>query len=250
MEVFLHWIETLLQETSGSWSGYITLFGVSGLLGITHTFGPGHGKSLLLGVLVADSRRVGHALRMALVIGLTHMADVILLSGVSIFLVSTIPIGTYSQVIGTVSGLGILLLGLYRVYTVIKGPSNVQTPSTHAQSKASSGNHEMENYMTAFLYSLAPCPAAWVLFMACLGIGEAITGVFLLLGFTLGLLITIGGIALSIVYSLNWSESFLPDKALRYISLATGVVISILGAWLLIEGTHVHEPSPLNSSGD
>ncbi len=246
MNVLFTWIESILGQFSGSWQGYVGLFGLSGLLGITHTFGPGHGKSLLLGVLVAESRRIGHALKMAVVIGLTHMADVLILSTVSIFLVSAVPVASYSNLIGTVSGLGIIVIGLYRVYDVIRNNKHAHSPNQTNSSR----DHEVENYLTAFLYSLVPCPAAWVLFLACLGIGEPVTGIVLLVGFSLGLLATIGAIAGSIVYSLEWGESFLPAGSQRIIALVSGLLVTALGGWLLIENTHTPEPSLLEINED
>ncbi len=234
MDLFLNSIEQLLANTPEIYAGYSLLFGLSALLGLTHTFGPGHGKSLMLGVLVADSRRVSHALKMALVIGITHMTDVLVLSLVSIFIVSTIPIGTYSSVIGVVSGGGIFLIGLYRTSRVLR---NINRNQSDSDSDESSHTHrkqsESENLMTAFLYSLAPCPGAWILFMACLGIGEPITGILLLFGFTLGLLVAISGIALSIVYSLEAIESMLPAWVETGISLLSGILVSLFGLWLM-----------------
>lgn len=242
MDFFFHWIEALLKNSPDTFTGYAILFGVSVLLGLTHTFGPGHGKSLLLGVLVADSRRLGHALQMALVIGVTHMTDVLVLSLISIAIVSTIPIGTYSTLVGMISGAGIFLLGIYRVYRVLRGGNQVDDREhQHDHSPGDQDKTERENLVTAFLYSLAPCPGAWILFMACLGFGEPVVGVFLLLGFTLGLLFSISGIALSIVYSLKGVESLLPTWAQRGISLASGVLVSVLGAWLMVDTTpHRH----------
>jgi ABC-type nickel/cobalt efflux system permease component RcnA len=245
MGFFFHWIEALLSNTPETLTGYGLLLGLSLLLGITHTFGPGHGKSLLLGVLVADSRRVGHALKMALVIGITHMTDVLVLSLVSIFIVSSIPIGTYSTYIGFISGVGILVLGLYRIYRVAFSKYSATKDHNHDPSQSSQQRSETENLWTAFLYSLAPCPGAWILFMACLGSGEPVVGVFLLTGFTLGLLTSISGIALSIVYSLEWMESVFPDWVWSGVSLLSGVLVSVLGLWIIFDpGSHIHNNLP------
>lgn len=241
MDFLLDWIQTLLTNTPETFAGYGLLLGLSILLGISHTFGPGHGKSLLLGVLVADSRRVGHALKMALVIGITHMTDVLVLSLLSILVVSSIPIGTYSTYIGIVSGSGILFMGLYRIYRVLMSKHSGHSDHHHDTDHSSRRQSETENLWTAFLYSLAPCPAAWILFMACLGIGEPVTGLFLLFGFTLGLLFSICGIAISIVYSLEWIESYTPAWINRGISLLSGVLVSVLGLWMIIDAHgHTH----------
>lgn len=235
MDFFFHWIKTILSNTPETFAGYSLLLGLSLLLGITHTFGPGHGKSLLLGILVADSRRLSHALKMALVIGITHMTDVLVLSLVSIFIVSSIPIGVYSTYIGIISGFGILFMGLYRIYRVVMSNHSGHKEHTHDANHSSRQQSETENLWTAFLYSLAPCPGAWILFMACLGIGEPVIGVLLLLGFTLGLLVSISGIAISIVYSLEWVDSYTPPWINYGISLLSGVLVSLLGLWLILD---------------
>lgn len=238
------WIETYVQAHSLNPYGLLVLLGVSFLLGITHTFGPGHGKTMLLGVLVADSRRIGHALKMAFVIGITHMADVIVLSFVSIFVVASLPMESVSSVIRWGSGTGIILIGLWRTIQSLRfnDDEGVSYENSHAQSDHNHARtRESQNLLTAFLYSLAPCPGAWILFMACLGLGKPIFGFVLLLGFTVGLLLAIGSIAVGIVYSLQRLESFLPDWIMSSVHLISGLLITTLGVWLILGGLgHAH----------
>jgi nickel/cobalt exporter len=241
MDVFLHWIESSLRQATWGWD-VLLLFGFSYLLGVTHTFGPGHGKSLLLGVLVADSKRIGHALKMAFVIGITHMTDVVLLSLLSIFITASLSLHDFSAYVGRVSGTAILILGVYRIvssfwFTI---ESEDHDPSSRDSEHDHRHERERENLLTAFFYSLAPCPAAWVLFMACLGLGKPLLGFVLLLGFTGGLLTAISGIAVGIVYSFQQLDSFLPEGSRRGLSLLSGVIIAVLGVWLLIGAGHAH----------
>lgn len=242
MDVFYHWIESLLAGSGTGTFGVLLLVGISFLLGLSHTFGPGHGKSLLLGVLVADSRRLGHALTMALVIGITHMLDVIVLSLVSIVVVATLSLEAVSTVLGWMSGAAILSLGLYRVYVTIR--THERTESTARTAHAARRHREHQNLLTAFFYSLAPCPGAWILFMACVGLGKPVYGFVLLIGFTLGLLVAIGGIAVGIVYSFRRLESFLPRTARKALSVVSGLLVAALGGWLIYDAGHAHGHLP------
>lgn len=244
MDFFYHWIKTFIEGQAVGPGGILIIFGVSFLLGITHTFGPGHGKTMLLGVLVADSRRIGHALKMALVIGVTHIADVLVFSLVSIFIVASFPLESFSTIIRWFAGTGILIIGLWRVIQTLRTqsfPSSSDSEEDEPDHEHDHSHRESQNLLTAFLYSLAPCPAAWILFMACLGMGKPLYGFVLLLGFTLGLLFTIGGIAVSIVYSFRWLENVLPPWFTYSLQIASGLLIALLGGWLLVDGrTHSH----------
>lgn len=245
--------QVLLEQLGNGGSGGLIgvwLLAGSLVLGAAHAFGPGHGKSLLLGVLVAESRRPLHAVKMALVIGLTHMADVVVLSLVSIFVVSFVPLGSVSPFLSLVSGAGILAIGLVRLASAAGWPGGDYPEAGEEASLVNAGHdhrtRDRRNLLTAFLYSLAPCPGAWVLFMACLGLGKPLLGMVMLVGFTVGLLMTIGGMALAVVHSFAWLESWLPDGAGRAGRAISGAVVALLGGWMMLDGgshAHVGDPS-------
>lgn len=240
MEAFYRLLlEQLGPGGSGGWISFGLLAG-SLVLGAAHAFGPGHGKSLLLGVLVAESRRPLHAAKMVLVIGLTHMADVVVLSLVSVFVVSFVPLGSVSPFLSLVSGAGILVIGLVRLASAAGWPGrNVHEDGGEADPEASGHDHrtrDRRNLLTAFLYSLAPCPGAWVLFMACLGLGKPLLGVGMLVGFTVGLLMTIGGMALVMVCSFSWLRKRFPAGVGRVGQAISGGVVALLGGWMMFEG--------------
>lgn len=211
------------------------------VLGAAHAFGPGHGKSLLLGVLVAESRRPLHAAKMALVIGLTHMADVVVLSLLSVFVVSVVPLGSVSPFLSLVSGAGILAIGLVRLASAAGWSGGGFREHGEEDSGHDHRTRDRRNLLTAFLYSLAPCPGAWVLFMACLGLGKPLLGVAMLAGFTAGLLMTIVGMALAIVYSFSWLGDRVPAGIGRVGRLVSGGVVVLLGGWMMVDGgSHAH----------
>lgn len=240
--------QTLLEQLGrGGSGGYVGLWLFAGslVLGAAHTLGPGHGKSLLLGVLVAESRRPWHAVKMALVIGLTHMADVVVLSLLSIFVVSFLPPGSISPLLSLTSGAGVLVIGLLRLRSAASGSKGHSSEGDgDAGSPDSEHDHhtrDRRNLLTAFLYSLAPCPGAWVLFMACLGLGKPLLGVVMLIGFTGGLLMTIVGMALTMVYSFSWLGDRLPAGIGRVGRVVSGGVVVLLGGWMMVDGgSHAH----------
>jgi len=238
MDTYYHYIDLWLSDGASEPGTVLLLGGLSFLLGLTHTLGPGHGKSLLLGVLVAESRRIGHALKMAAVIGITHMADVILLALVSIIIVASFSFSAISTVIGWVSGVALIGIGGYRLWETVE-TRNGDAVRIHGEDEASCEHdhhteHETENLWAAFFYSLAPCPGAWVLFTACLGLGKPVYGLYLLGGFTLGLLTMISLIAVSIVYSTQWLDDWIPDWTGHYVSMISGLIIVVLGIWIIV----------------
>lgn len=208
-------------------------------LGIFHALGPGHGKSMMLASLIGEIKSVKNALEISLVMGITHMSDVFILGFVSIFFVSFIPEKTFRFSLEILSGSGILLIGLYRLLKALLHKDNPETH--HAHSHTHSHSHDepfCATLWSAFFYSLAPCPTAWIIFLTTLGLHKPLLGFFLVFALTLGVQLTITTIALIIVYSANIVERKVNPSIVKWAPFLSSVITILIGGMVLKEAFH------------
>ncbi len=209
-------------------------------LGIFHALGPGHGKSMMLASLMGESKSVKNALKISLVMGLTHVSDVLILGFASIFFVSFIPEKTVRFSLELVSGCGIILIGLSRLIKALLYKNNTEISRAHPHD----GHEHSENesfraaLWSAFLYSLAPCPTAWIIFLTTLGLHKPLMGFFLVFALTLGVQLTITSVSLVIVYSANIVERKVNPSIVKWAPFLSSVITVLIGGMVLKEALH------------
>lgn len=221
---------------------FILLFFLCMGLGIFHALGPGHGKSMMLASLMGESKSVKNALKISLVMGITHMSDVLILGFASIFFVSFIPEKTFRFSLEVLSGSGILLIGLYRLLKVFLHKDNAQAPRAHSHTHSHSHDEPFRATLwSAFFYSLAPCPTAWIIFLTTLGLHKPLLGFFLIFALTLGVQLVITSIALLIVYSANMVERKVNPSVVKWAPFLSSVITVLIGGMVLKEAFHSHK---------
>ena len=208
-------------------------------LGVFHALGPGHGKSMMLASLMGESKSIKNALKISLVMGITHMSDVLILGFASIFFVSFIPEKTFRFSLELLSGCGIILIGLYRLVKTLIHRDNAKIPHEHSHSHPHSHNEPFRATLwTAFLYSLAPCPTAWIIFLTTLGLHKPLLGFFLIFALTLGVQLTITSVALIIVCSANIVERKVSPSVIKLVPVLSSLITVLIGGMVLNEALH------------
>lgn len=218
---------------------FILLFFLCMGLGIFHALGPGHGKSMMLASLMGESKSVKNALKISLVMGITHMSDVLILGFASIFFVSFIPGKTFCFSLEIVSGAGILLIGLYRLLKALLHKNNPETHHAHSHTHSHSHDEPFRATLwSAFFYSLAPCPTAWIIFLTTLGLHKPLLGFFLIFALTLGVQLTVTSVSLLIVYSSNVVEQKVSPSVVKWVPVLSSVIMVLIGGMVFKEAFH------------
>ena len=84
---------------------------------------------------------------------------------------------------------------------------------------------------------IAPCPAALVVLLASLALGQATYGLAMVLTFSLGLALTLTGIGIGVVRGARLLSGFAAfDRLLPYAPLASALAMAVVGALLVERG--------------
>ncbi len=221
-------------------------------LGAMHAMSPGHGKTIVAAYLVGSRGTFKHAGLLGLVVTFTHTFTVFLLGlGVLFFQQYIVP-EKVIPVLGAVSGLSIVAVGMSLLYRRTRslmagGHHHHHDDSqehTHADGVThthggSTHSHVIEGEITPGNLialgvggGLVPCPSALILMLSAIALGRPGFGLVLLFGFSSGLALVLMGIGAMALYA----RHLLPDgrrasnhPAVRLIPVFSSVVVIVLG---------------------
>jgi len=219
-----------------------TAFGLGGF----HALEPGHGKTIIAAYLVGSRGPVWEALLLGLVVAVTHTSSVIALGVASLFAASLWTDLATSRFIGLVSGLAIIIVGLWMLVTRWKSLSRSRDGSHvhnhgggrdphyrdhHHHDKLTPGQERISLLQIMSLGisgGLVPCPAALVVLLGSLSSGEIASGLTYLLMFSLGVA--------SVLVALGLVVSKATDLATRYLETPGLAALASIGSAVLIIG--------------
>lgn len=201
-------------------------------LGAIHALSPGHGKTIVAAYLVGSRGTAKHAMFLGATVTLTHTVSVFLLGlGVLFFERYVVPERIIPW-LGAASGLSIVAVGAWLLYQRSKSllpgdahkhyhehshahPHHEHHHPHHHEGHAHGHVHSHggrphshlppEKITTGSLIALGvsgglvPCPSALVLMLSAIALGHAGLGLFLLLGFSLGLAIVLMAIGVAVI---------------------------------------------------
>lgn len=258
------YLSRLLQHKEIGWS--MILFGVLAAfgLGAMHAMSPGHGKTIVAAYLVGSRGTLRHAGLLGMVVTFTHTFSVFLLGlGVLFFQQYVVP-EKIVPVLGAVSGLSIVCVGVLLLYRRAKalvpqhhhhhdhvhphthshhhhdhdydhdhGHTHVHSHGGHTHS------HEVPEKVTlgslialGVSGGLVPCPSALILMLSAIALGHPGLGLVLLIGFSSGLAVVLMGIGMVAIYAkhlLPQSSQTMQRPAFRLIPVFSAVVVICLG---------------------
>ena len=222
------------------------------IVGALHALGPGHGKSLMAAVLVGEKATLSRALALGTVMTLTHVADVFAMALLGSFISGFLPPIDFLHWLEIGSAAALAIFGLFNSiqatmrYRQVRGnPEAALADDAHARAHElglahTHGPAEHRDPFTkalwlGFVGSLAPCPAAWAMFLATVSLGRIGAGILLLVAFTVGLHVTILAIGFLLVLSKSFALRRTSPKLTYVLPIISACITLALGIVLLYQ---------------
>lgn len=240
----------------GSVIGYIFLIFISIFLGMVHALQPGHGKAFISAIMIMSDKRVFlRSIILGLSTTLSHIFIVILI-GISYYLVvytnafpfiKVADIQNATKLIEMGSYIGIIVIGITLTYTKFLSlkkykilPTTSNKTKTLKSKKTNKSKYEKNQSIKSLILSgisggINPCIEAITVLLIAIGVGQFFLGVALVSFFSLGMAISLIGLANIVTRSKTMLNRFFKsDKYIYQLQLLSSIFIVILGLYLLI----------------
>lgn len=214
---------------------------VSFVLGALHALTPGHGKAIVASYLVGSKGTVWHALNLGLIVTITHTASVFLLGLASVWLTAVFVPSNVIKTLNIVSGLSVLLFGLYLV--VKRGQRVLLHQHDHYHEHDVGHKHHHDGAINwknlvplGVSGGIVPCVDALAILIVAVSLGKIVLGLLLLTAFSVGLaaaLVAIGVIAVLAQDQLQRRVRNMIHIE-QYVSLASAGIVTLLGLGILL----------------
>ncbi|MGF1521830.1 MAG: nickel/cobalt transporter [Leptolyngbyaceae cyanobacterium] len=273
----------LMPESTGSGAGawLLPLIGAFAW-GAVHSMSPGHGKTLIGAYLVGERATPLHAIFLAMTTTITHTLGVVALGLVTLFAARYILPEQLYPWLSLISGSLVIVIGLnlfwQRSHRPRRSGSESEETSLHVHSHKHEHSHRHSHahadHTHAAIHAhhghthshlppetdgkavtwrsllllglsggLVPCPAALVLLLGAIAVGNPASGLVLVLMFSLGLASVLTGLGLLLVYAKQIFKR-LPTSRLPFMQwlpvmsavgiTAIGVGISTQSLWQIV----------------
>ncbi len=252
-------IKQALYEPSLSWPVIFLILGVAFVLGALHALGPGHGKGLMAAYLVGSKGRIIDAIVLAITLTISHVASVIILGFITLWISDFFMPEKMSKWLGFISGLSIVGIGIWLLLTRLisfqksKTTGKKYEPFFHHHNHIHTDedvdqhqlhHHHHQHYQPTFSFwqnvalgisgGIVPCPKALVILLLAISLQKIALGITIIVVFSLGLsfvLISLGIIMLKAAYLL---KGRLEDRRIQIFPIIGAALIIILGAYWTI----------------
>ena len=216
--------------------------------GAAHAFSPGHGKAIVAGYLVGTRGRPQDALKLGLIVTVTHTAGVFALGGVTLLLSAFIVPEQLYPWLNLVSALLVVGVGLtilrWRIRSWRRGePLGGDHSHAHAHSHSHSHSHGHSHQHDGdkaigrsgllgigISAGIIPCPTALVVLLAAISLQRVAYGLVLIVAFSIGLAVAITSIGLvAITAKRAFSRMSFEGRLIRALPAVSAVVVLGLG---------------------
>ena len=217
----------LLEE--GSWVPIVSILAFSFAYGIIHALGPGHGKALISGYLLANpSLKTSHVLRMGFFIALVHALSALVITlgaTYAIQMSASKLLRDVSAPMVQISGGLIVLMGFWLLYEVATSRSQKEA---HVDAKKEAS--------VIILSGIVPCPGVMTLSFFAITLGEFSLGIIAALFMSLGMGLTISGVGL-LVHRFGHTRMMTQQPTWFWVMRLLGTLMVIAVGFLLFN-TH------------
>ena len=269
-------LTAILEEDDIAFKFLILAFAMAFGLGCVHALSPGHGKTIVAAYLVGSKGRIRDAIFLGSIVTMTHVSSVLALGVLTLFASQYILPQDIYPWLGFGSGILIVIIGyiMYKQrsntshdhghshglfghshshHTHDHSESHTHG-HTHSKDEENAGREEAEHSVNdkkergVSLWSLlglgvsggaVPCPSALVVLLTAISYQKLVLGLLLIIVFSLGLasvLIAIGILTVAAGSVIKRYSGNREQKLFRVLSIASSIVIILVGAGIAIKG--------------
>ena len=207
------------------------IFALSFGYGVIHAIGPGHGKALVAGYLLANPTKRSHIFQIGFTIALVHAFSALCVTLLATYVIRVSSMKLFHDVnapLFQISGGLIILMGCWLLYDVWRSRS-IHTESIHPHKS---------RFGVVFLAGVVPCPGVITLCFFAITLGHISTGIIaaLFMSIGMGLTISIAGFLVSLIQKNGIIQA--QPRWIWFLRLIGVLVVIFLGFILLQTPTH------------
>ncbi len=214
------------------------------LLGALHGLEPGHSKTMMAAFIIAIRGTMKQAILLGLSATISHTAIVWIVALAGLYFGQQWGGEETQPWFELISGVIIIIVTIWmfvRIWRINRAHDHAHCGHDHSHEKFVSDPRNVTNgqiIMFGLTGGLLPCPAAITVLLLCLQVKQFALGAGLVLGFSIGLAVTLVGVGIAASYGARhatrkWSGFDKIAKRAPYFS--TGL-IGILGIYLIYTG--------------
>ena len=226
-----HWLYSgmasgLGEVASGNARAIFAAMAAAVLFGAVHALMPGHGKTVLVSYHLGQPGKMRESLANGAILALTHvgLALVLVLAGCAIISRAFAQGGRRPQ-FEVASGALVALIGAYLLWRSIRHDNHV---------------HERDGRTLAFVTGMIPCPLTTFIMSYALARGLLAAGLAVTAAMAVGMICTIGGVALSAAFARNRFLGLLAStESWRHhagmaLEIGGSVMVLVFGLWMML----------------
>jgi len=231
-----------LPFLEGAQSGWIAIFGAL-IWGSFHALSPGHGKTMISAYLVGTKATFKQAVALGLTTTITHTIGVFCFGLIAWLASQYILPEQLSPWLSLISGVVIFTIG----FRLIRQRWH-QAKHHHDHSHPTSDHHHhhesnvaswQDIFALGISGGLVPCPAALVLLLSTIALGQIAYGLMLVLVFSVGLAVTLISLGALFIYGKHQFQK-LPFAPISFQKLPLLGAIAITIGGIIITGNAVY----------
>ncbi len=201
--------------------------------GAAHALSPGHGKSIVTAYLVGQRGTPWHAALLGLIVTATHTVGVFTLGFVTLALSQFVVPDHLYPWLNLASGLLVVSIGV----SVLA--ARWRHARAYAHGHEHHHHHDEPSFRSLFAVGvsggLLPCPSALVVLLAAISLHRVAFGLLLIVGFSLGLALSITGVGLVAVAAKHaFARARFDGAVLRALPAVSAAVILLAGVLMTV----------------